>query len=59
MCCGDGWLLAVDVVGDLLQVAPTKADGGDGGPVGWFGLLKLLFILKSWSKKMLKIKYLW
>ena len=48
------WLLAVDDVGDLLLVAPAKVDGGDGGPVvwlvgcgggpvGWFGLLKLCF----------------
>ena len=52
------WLLAVDDVNDLLWVAPTKVDGGSrgpvvwlvgcgGGPVRWFELLEVLFILGS------------
>ena len=52
------WLLAIDDIGNLLLVAPAKADGGDGGPGGvaggmggrsvrWFELLEVLFILGS------------
>ena len=29
------WLLAIDGIGDLLLVAPAKADGGGGGLVLW------------------------